>query len=64
MRVKKLKSLLVEREVTQAEIAKECGVTPATVNQVVAGRGHSEKVEIVIAKKVGVPRNKIFPLWK
>lgn len=64
MRISKLKSLLVKGGITQASIAEKCGVTAATVNLVISGRGRSEKVELAIAKKVGIPRNKIFPLWR
>ncbi len=62
MRVRELSAFMAKRGVVQARIVEECGVTPATVNQVVKGRGRAEKVEIVIAKKVGIPRDKIFPL--
>lgn len=64
MRVRKLSALMAEKGVIQARIAEECGVTAATVNQVVRDKGRAENVEIVIAKRIGMSRDEIFPLQK
>ena len=48
---------------TQAAIADQCGVEPASVNAVVNGRGRSKNIENRIAVVTGVPREMLWPQW-
>jgi predicted transcriptional regulator len=57
----KIRALLVERGIRQAEIAKELGVTPPAVCAVLNGHWRSPRVEAHIAKRLGIPQEKLWP---
>jgi len=51
----KIKALLVERGITQIEIARRLNLSPQTVATVINRRGRSYRVERMIAELLGVP---------
>lgn len=59
----KIKAMLVERGITQAEIAKELGIAPSSVNGALTGyRQHrSRRVHEAIAQRVGKSIDKLWP---
>ena len=54
------KAALVNAEVTMSAIAKELGVTPSHISQVVLGKKRSPRVERRIAKAIGKPIGDVF----
>jgi transcriptional regulator with XRE-family HTH domain len=51
---KKIKKALIDKGVTQTEIARKAGVSTSTVWQVVSGRSRSAKIESIIKEITGV----------
>lgn len=47
--------------VSQADIARECGVERQAVSSVINGRGRSKRVEASIASVLGVPLERLWP---
>ena len=45
---------------TQAQIAKELGVTPGTLNNIIQGWRSSEPIEKALASRFGVRREALF----
>lgn len=67
MTPKELKILFVQKDVTQAQIVADVGktgrpVTPMAVSQVVRGKSRSRRIEKIIAQRVNLPRQIIFPI--
>lgn len=62
-RVAKLKYELALRDMTQADIASQCGVEPTTVGAVIHGRSRSKKVELRIAIITRLPLAELWPQW-
>ena len=60
MRPSKIKSLLVEKEITQKEIAQSVGVSPMMISQVVKKRSRSYRVERYIAERLGLPYEELW----
>lgn len=58
-----VKAALVLANVSQAEVAQQCGVEPASVSNVVNGRSRSKTVEMRIANITGVPLEQLWPQW-
>jgi lambda repressor-like predicted transcriptional regulator len=56
-----LQAALRDCGVSQAEIARETGVSEPTVSRVIAGTQGHPLVELVIADKLGVTREELFP---
>ncbi len=56
-----IKILLLRAEIRQADIAREYGCSCAAVNHVVAGRETSRPIQRLIARKLGIPVNRMFP---
>lgn len=46
-----------------SDIARELGITPASVSLVSQGRRRSRKVELAIAEKLGTTPNQIWPTF-
>lgn len=51
------------RELSQAEVARMCDVTRATVHQVIHGRSRSARIERRIAAATGLPLAVLWPQW-
>lgn len=58
---KEIKMRLLEREITQMDIARQENVAPSTVNQTITGRTVSARLRRAIAEAIGVPVEKIWP---
>lgn len=52
---------LRKRRSSQADIARQLGLTKTTVCGVVQGRYNSRRVKAAIAKATGIPQNKLWP---
>ncbi|MFQ5779148.1 MAG: transcriptional regulator [Nitrospiria bacterium] len=52
---------MLRRGITQARIARELGVSGATVSLVVGGRMKSRRVEEAIADALGISRAVLWP---
>ena len=57
----RIRVLLLENRVTQAEIARSLGVTPQTVNTVIDGRIVSHRVREAIAEATGTDLKILWP---
>lgn len=58
-----VKIALMLAQVTQADIARQCKVEPASVSAVVNGRSRSKTIETRIASAVGVLPDVLWPQW-
>lgn len=58
-----VKIALMLAEITQADIARQCNVEPASVSAVVNGRSRSKQIERRIEVATGVPRERLWPQW-
>lgn len=56
----KIKALLTEREILQTEIARDLGISDASVSMVIKKRSRSYRVEKRIADLVGIPYEKLW----
>lgn len=61
MNPNEIKSALVKIGLSQTEIARRCGVTLPTVNQVLTGKTVSAKIRNEIANAIGKPADEIWP---
>jgi transcriptional regulator len=59
-RKKLIRILLMEKGVTQTEIAKKLGCNRQWVNHIVVGRQRNERVEKAIAKIIGMKREELW----
>ena len=57
-----IKFLIATRHKTQRAIAKQMGVTPPMLSQVINGRKCSQRVEKKLARILGVSRETLFPV--
>lgn len=60
MTPRKIRALMVEKDVSQIEIAIALEVSPVTVNGVIHGRWSSRRIANELASKLGVPVEKLF----
>ncbi len=58
-----IKAALEMRHTTQSAIARQCGVTPTAVNDVVHGRKRSRQIELRIAAVTQLPLAELWPQW-
>ena len=63
MTPKELKILMIQKDVTQAQIAEEAKVSRQAVCLVCTGHGRSRRIEKIIASRVQLPRQIIFPIY-
>ena len=59
VQAKRIKILLLERDITQREVARRLGVTPGLITNVIKGRATSQYVKDGIARILGDPH-----VWK
>jgi transcriptional regulator with XRE-family HTH domain len=57
-----LRAELTRRGIRQIDIAREIGRNPSTVNHIITGRKRSKHVEEAIARRLGKPRERLFPI--
>ena len=60
MTPRKIRALMVEKNVSQIEIAIALKVSPVTVNGVIHGRWCSRRIANEIASKLGMPVEQLF----
>lgn len=59
----KLKALLKERDITGAQLSRECGITQSTVYNIIAGRQYVwPKWRRKISEYLEVPQEELFDL--
>jgi DNA-binding XRE family transcriptional regulator len=64
MNPRKIRAMLVERGITNADIARDMGVTRNAIYGVIAGRWSSRAVATEIARRINLPLEKVFPKYK
>lgn len=57
---KKILKRMIDREMTQTEIARKYGVSVAVINQVIAGKRQSKRLRRAIAKELGLRPSDIW----
>ena len=58
---KEIKILIIRKNITQAEIARQEGVSPSAVHQTITGRTVSRRLRKAIAERLGLPVEKVWP---
>ena len=61
MKPKDIRHLLLDADITQAELARELEVSQEAVYQIIEGNYTSDRIRQHIAKKVGVDIKRIWP---
>jgi len=56
-----IKILLLQAEVTQAQIAEKLGIPSENVTDTIAGRRHTRRIQEAIAQAVGREPEKLWP---
>lgn len=64
MTAREIKSALVLKDVTQAEIGRRCGYSRGHVGDVIEGNRRNAKIESAIANAIGKPVGEVFPVEK
>ena len=54
--------LLRRKGLTQKDIAREVGMSEAFVSQVISGARRNERIQDLIADKIGRERTELFPV--
>lgn len=62
MTPKELKILMIKKDVRQKDVVAEANVSRSAVTQVCKGLARSRRIEKIIAKRVQLPRQSIFPI--
>lgn len=60
MKPQKIRAILVEKEVKQADIARDLAVTRGAVSRVISGHFPSRRIREALAEKAGVPFDKMW----
>ncbi len=60
MTYKQRKIALIEADMSMSDLARELGVTPSHVSQVVRGERRSPRIEARIAEVIGSPVDEVF----
>lgn len=63
MKPQRIRALMVAKQITNIEIARELGVTPVSVHGVIYGKWTSRRIAEAIARKLGMPLEKVFPRY-
>jgi DNA-binding XRE family transcriptional regulator len=59
-KTKKIKMLLIKKDLTQSAIARKIGVTPKYVNHVIQGIRKNRRMRVLIARELGCKVSQIF----
>lgn len=54
------KVLLIDKQISQLEIAKELNISPSAVSYIMSGRARSYRVEKLISDRAGVPYEEMW----
>ena len=60
----KIKILLLNAELTAAEIARDCGVHRSFVTHVISGRVKTKRIRSEISRRLQVPVSELWPAEK
>jgi lambda repressor-like predicted transcriptional regulator len=63
MTPQELKNLLKQKDVTQTALSVEANVTPQAVSLICTGHSRSRRIEKIIARRVQLPHQVIFPIY-
>ncbi|MCF6267799.1 MAG: helix-turn-helix transcriptional regulator [Desulfuromusa sp.] len=63
MKPNKIRALMVERGIKQADIARDLNIRKASVNGVVHGKWASRRVATEVARRLNLPLEKVFPKY-
>jgi len=58
---KKIKMLMIEKDITGADIARIAGVSRSAISHIIAGHSKSQRLRQLIAKEIGVPVEVFWP---
>jgi lambda repressor-like predicted transcriptional regulator len=61
MKPAEIRGTLVTREITNTEIARECGVSPTMVGHVIKGKRKPLHIRLAIARRLGMDIRDIWP---
>ena len=61
MKPAEIRGALVAREITNAEIARECGVTPTMISYVIKGKRKTFRIRLAIARRLNATVADIWP---
>lgn len=61
MKPNQIRSLMAKHQIKQADIAADLAVSPAAISSVIAGRFQSRRISEAVAKRIGLPVEKIWP---
>ncbi|UCD85506.1 MAG: helix-turn-helix transcriptional regulator [Deltaproteobacteria bacterium] len=64
MSAKEIKKLLIDKDITQTELARRVGVSPAGLNQVINGKRKTRHIREAIARELGMEVSELFPETK
>jgi transcriptional regulator with XRE-family HTH domain len=60
MSKKKIKKLLIDRDITQTELARRLGIPLTGVNQVISGKRKTKHIQEGIARLLGIKASRLF----
>jgi len=60
LRAKAIIKLLIDADITQAQLARELGVSIQAVNNVIHGRDRSRRIQQHIATRLGRPYDELW----
>ena len=63
MKPNKIRALMVERGIKQADIARDLKIGRASVNGVVNGKWASRRVATEVSRRLKLPLEKVFPKY-
>ena len=63
MKPRKIRALMVERDIKNVDIARALNIRPASVHGVVCGKWASRRVAEEVARQLNMPLEKVFPKY-
>jgi transcriptional regulator with XRE-family HTH domain len=57
---KEIKKLLIDKDITQTELARRVGISLTGVNQVISGKRKTKHIQEAIARELGLKVGKLF----
>jgi len=60
-RNKKILRILLKKDITQRDLAREMGITPPCINEVIHNNNKNPRIRKFIASRLGYPENELWP---